>query len=253
MFGDRGGDLRPLTASCCIITAHNALKFRKFTDHAGDQISLSETGRAAGRSASALPVWRATAPARAAIGRFLCDCAQPFIKGDRAQPVLIIGKRGLAIHIIKEFRIRQAGPQHPLIPGRDQFIMGRIRHTVGHSHKIRGQLIRLSGCRKRKKFLMYPHRGHQHLRRQGHKVRFNLADNRGRPFHKTGNFIQQPVISHRLQAVAPGYSHPAGRRSSRGGLYDQPEHALPSYPADSCQNQTRSPGLTGKTDGRLFL
>ena len=126
-------------------------------------------------------------------------------------------KRRLPVLVPEEFGIGEAGPQHPLIAGKDHRVAVRIGQPVAdHDKPGLQRAISASG---RQIFLMRADRRLQNLVRQRHEAVLDGAEQRRWPFDKAADLIDQTLV---------GAQRRAGIGGQTGGTID---NGLPAFGA----------------------
>ena len=184
-----------------VVAAHQALQFRKFADHAGEQVRLGQLRRLAG-------VGDARAHAR---GDELRDefqapytielTAQLVMENDRGELRYAVCKPGFLVCFEEESCVRQSRPDHALVALDDVARIGQF-HVADDEEAI-GQLA--LAVEQREVLLVGAHGENQAFLRDGQEFGFELADIDGGEFNQRRDFIQQRRNRFRCAQRGPAF------------------------------------------------
>ncbi len=133
----------------------------------------------------------------------IADGAELGVIGDAVERRYAIGQADLLVLLPEELRIGEAGAEHALIAGDDDFA-AVIGLGVGDDDEARRELAVFS--QDREVFLIDPHgRGHD-LGRQRHERVIDASQQCHGPFHEAGHFVQQRIVLADGEAFLRGQS-----------------------------------------------
>ena len=132
----------------------------------------------------------------------VADRSQPLVEGHAAEPVETRLEARLPVLLPEEFGVGKPRPQHPLVAGKDDFIARRIGDPVADDDEARGQGAGGIACRQI--FLMRPDRRLEHLVGKRHEPVLDGAEKRRRPFDKTADLVDEPLVRPQLRPGAGG-------------------------------------------------
>ena len=186
-----------------VIAAHNALKLRKLTDHAGREIGLGEQARAACGVRIALGEILARNPRRqiADTLSLLTQRTHPFVEEHVFKARQIILKRCLQILFPEELGVGEARGEHLGIAVGDQLAAIGRRDVRGADEIGRERAV---GIVEHEIFLVGAHGELDHLARDLKKFRIEAPKQRHRPFGKARIFGDQPLILDQRQPCGAG-------------------------------------------------
>ena len=181
-----------------VIISHNALQLRELAHHVGQQISLGQAcgqRRFFGQCIAAELL--ANGACDGADARHALALVAEFVVVDDLGQALHTRLQGLlAVLVIKELGIGQAGAHHALVTANNRAGVGRA--DVADHQEFVAQLAR--GVEQREVLLVGLHSQDQALLRHLQKFRLKAAGQHIRALHESGHLVQQRLVIHQLRA-----------------------------------------------------
>ncbi len=199
MVLDGAGDRFILALRLRVIAAHQALHFREFTDHFGEQIRLGELRRALGLVRIGLhqrrQLFRQRDDALDALGLG----AELLVEHDLLEFRQPRVELGLQVGLVEELGIAQSRANDALIAG-DDLLAAVRRFLIRHQDEFVGQLAGLR-IAQHEAFLVVADGGADHLGRDRQERLVERAHQHHRPFDQPRDLGDQPLVLNQLVAL----------------------------------------------------
>ena len=198
---DGVGDRARLAERAGVVTAHRALQFREFANHARLQVGLGQARGAHGLFRVEAQRGGHRRGQRSNALALVGVAAQLVLVAHRCQALAHRLEALLEVFLVEEPRIGEARADHPLVALAHLGWIARL--DVGDADEVPRQPMRV--VEHGEEFLIGLHRQHQRFVRHLQEPGLEAAQDAARPLHQAGDFLHQRVLHARGAVRVRGF------------------------------------------------